>query len=96
MTEQTGAAHPDRAVDAHGLRMLVGWTHATLPNGIDLRIQCAASSAALESQQVEIQHVLMTRNQALLLAKYLLDTTGQSLPPRRKPTLLDRLRPRQS
>jgi hypothetical protein len=65
-----GGAHSDRPL---------GWTDVPLPNGIDLRIQCAASSEALQYQQVEMQHVLMTRNRALFLAKYLLDATEQSL-----------------
>ena len=29
--------------------------------------------------RIEAHHVLMTRNQALLMARYLLDTTGQTL-----------------
>lgn len=44
----------------------------------------------LQAKRVEVPHAgvvdtqryLMTRNQALILAKYLLDSTGQSLPER--------------
>lgn len=82
--EILGREHPDRLVDKHDPRVLVGWTHRETPTGIDLRIQCARSRIALENGQVESNHLLMTRNQALLLAKYLLDSTGQTLdPPRR-------------
>ena len=64
--------------------VVVGWTHHALGASIDLRIQSATSKRALEERQVDSQHFLMTRNQALLLAKYLLDATGQSLPPKTK------------
>lgn len=72
------------AIDRTKLQALVGWTHAALPNGIDLRVQCAPSSRALENEEIEVQHLLMTRNQALLLARYLLEITNQTLPPRRR------------
>lgn len=64
--------------------VVVGWTHRDNGASIDLRIQSAASKRALDESQVDSQHFLMTRNQALLLAKYLLDATGQSLPPKTK------------
>jgi hypothetical protein len=71
--------------------VVVGWTHHDLGSSIDLRIQSAQSQQALDSNNVDNHHFLMTHNQALLLAKYLLDVTGQSLPPRSKPTLWQRL-----
>jgi hypothetical protein len=88
--DQAFMTHPDRVLDQKKLRALVGWTHAALPHGVDLRIQCTASTVALEHQQVETQHLLMTRNQALLLAKYLLDVTGQTLPSRHRPSFFGR------
>lgn len=72
------------------MQALVGWTHAALPNGIDLRVQCAPSSRALENEEIEVQHLVMTRNQALLLARYLLEITGQTLPPRKRRPLFGR------
>jgi len=42
---------------------------------------------ALENGEHETHGVLMTRNQALLLAKYLLDATQQTLPKPVKPSL---------
>jgi hypothetical protein len=82
--EALGHEHPDRLVDKHEPRVVVGWTHRDTPTGIDLRVQSARSRIALENGQVESNHLLMTRNQALLLARYLLESTGQSLePPRR-------------
>ena len=64
---------------------LIGWTHRELPNGIDLRIECARSRIALENDVIEHRDIVMTRNQALLLARYLLKVTGQSLPVEAKP-----------
>lgn len=59
--------------------VLVGWTHTPCGNGVNLRLQSATSPAALRSGEIESNYVLMTRNQALLLARYLLDVTGQTL-----------------
>jgi hypothetical protein len=78
--EVQASDHPDRIVDKHDPRVLVGWTHRDTPSGIDLRLQSTRSRIALENGQVESSHLLMTRNQALLLARYLLDVTGQTLP----------------
>lgn len=64
--------------------VIVGWTHHDLGTSIDLRIQSATSKKALDESQVDSHHFLMTHNQALLLAKFLLDATGQTLPPKAK------------
>ncbi|WP_052130107.1 hypothetical protein [Sphingomonas sp. 35-24ZXX] len=71
---------------------LIGWTHRELPNGIDLRIECARSRIALENDVIEHRDIVMTRNQALLLARYLLKVTGQSLPIEAKPTLWSKVK----
>ena len=71
--------------------VVVGWTHSDLGTSIDLRIQSAQSKQALDDKRVDSHHFLMTHNQALLLAKYLLDTTGQKLPARQKPSLWRRI-----
>lgn len=73
-------------------RALVGWTHLDMPNGIDLRIECARSRIALDNQVIEQRDIVMTRNQALLLARYLLKVTGQTLPEEPRPSLWARLR----
>ncbi|WP_157083069.1 hypothetical protein [Novosphingobium lentum] len=59
--------------------VLVGWTHTPFTKGIDLCVQSTAKSS-LRDHGVDSRHFLMTRNQALILAKYLLDVTGQTLP----------------
>ncbi len=75
--------------------VIVGWTHNDLGSSIDLRIQSAVSKKALEDDCVDSHHFVMTHNQALLLAKYLLDATGQLLPPKAKLSVWRKLmRPR--
>lgn len=71
--------------------VVVGWTHHDLGSSIDLRLQSTVSRAALDENRVDSHHFLMTHSQALMLAKFLLDTTGQSLPQKRKPSVWRRL-----
>jgi hypothetical protein len=71
--------------------VVVGWTHHDLGSSIDLRLQSTVSRAALDENRVDSHHFLMTHSQALMLAKFLLDATGQSLPLKRKPSVWRRL-----
>ena len=71
--------------------VVVGWTHNDLGTSIDLRIQSATSKQALDEKRIDSHHLLMTHNQALLLAKYLLDATGQTLPLKVKPSVWRKL-----
>jgi hypothetical protein len=59
--------------------VLVGWTHTPCGSGVNLRLQSACSPSALRNGEIDSNYLLMTRNQALLLARYLLDVTGQTL-----------------
>lgn len=61
--------------------VLVGWVHHDCARGINLGMQSARSQAAWSRGQIDKRSFMMTRNQALLLAKYLLDATGQRLDP---------------
>ena len=72
--------------------VVVGWTHNDLGTSIDLRLQSAHSKQALDEKRVDSHHFLMTHNQALLPAKYLLDMTGQVLPARQKPSIWRQIR----
>lgn len=76
--------------DSGEFGVLVGWSHTPFARGIDLRVQSAAQ-ASVAAGQIDSRHYLMTKNQALILAKYLLDVTGQELPERKRPGLLRRL-----
>lgn len=89
MTDEAPNEAGSIACDATGV--IIGWTHRDLGTSIDLRIQSAVSQQALDRHAIDSHHFLMTRNQALLLAKYLLDATGQSLPAKTKPSLRRRL-----
>ncbi|MFC4293500.1 hypothetical protein ACFO0A_00350 [Novosphingobium tardum] len=59
--------------------VLVGWTHSPTPHGISLKLQSTESQQQLDRNEVDERHFLLTRNQALLVARYLLEATGQSL-----------------
>ena len=69
----------ESAPDRFGV--LVGWSHTPCGDGINVKVQSAVSRAALSDGRIDSHHLLMTRNQALLLARYLLDATGQTLDP---------------
>jgi hypothetical protein len=72
------AAEPEAGTERYGV--LVGWTHSPCGSGISVRVQSAASRADLAAGRIDSHHLLMTRNQALIFARYLLDATGQALP----------------
>ena len=72
-----------RTPESYGV--LVGWSHSPCGRGINLRVQSAQSQDALQAGRIDAHHLLMTRNQALLMARYLLETTGQTLDMPEKP-----------
>ena len=65
--------------------VLVGWSHSPCGGGINLRVQSAQTQVDLREGRIDAHHLLMTRNQALLMAHYLLETTGQTLDIPQKP-----------
>ena len=78
--------------DVDGPRAVIGWVHHALPHGVELRIQSARSSEALREGAIETSRLVMTRNQALLLARSLLQATDQMLDePQRPRSLLGKL-----
>lgn len=66
-----------RAPETYGV--LVGWSHSPCGGGISLKVQSAQSQVDLRAGRIDAHHLLMTRNQALLMARYLLEATGQTL-----------------
>ncbi len=88
---QSSETLPHEDVGGTRCGVVVGWVHHPVGTGIDLTLQSAVSAEALARDQVNSHHFLMTRNQALLVANYLLDATGQTIPRRRRPSLLRRL-----
>lgn len=75
--------------DRNDFGILVGWSHASFTDKIDLKLQTVQSTRQLKSEELDTHHVVMTASQATLLANYLLQITGQSPPT--KPGLLTRL-----
>jgi len=81
MVDLETTAAPDEAFGTHAFRVIVGWSHQPFSRGIQLKLQSKqAEGAAIGA--VEDHRFLMTRNQALSLARDLLDATGQTLPQR--------------
>ncbi|MBC2666888.1 hypothetical protein H7F51_15320 [Novosphingobium flavum] len=76
-----GPREQERAED---FGVLLGWSHTRTSRGIQLKVQSTSTEAG-NPRDIAARNLLMTRNQALILAKYLLDATGQTLPekPRR-------------
>lgn len=81
----------DEAKDYEQTGVVIGWTHLNMGSSIGLQIQSTVSQAALAEKRIENHRFLMTRNQAMLLAKYLLESTGQSLPAKTQPTVWRKL-----
>lgn len=69
--------------------MLAGWTHSEFSGRLDLRLQTVRSNWRDAPEHVASHHIIMTKNQAAVLANYLFQIAGQS-PPRRR-GLLGRL-----
>jgi hypothetical protein len=70
--------------DRNDYAVLVGWTHSEFADKLDLRLQTVQSTRHLQHGEVDNHHVVMTPNQAVLLANYLFEVTGQTQPsPRR-------------
>ena len=69
--------------------VVVGWSHRVFSRGIDLQLQRQLLGAA--GTEIDSANFLMTPNQALILAQYLLDATGQELPRRRRRDAIGRL-----
>lgn len=73
---------PDNA--SHELAgVVIGWRHRTFARNIHLTVQ-STTRGHISSGAVGTHHLLMTRNQAILLANYLMRLTGQAPEPRRR------------
>lgn len=84
------ATVPDPRGELEDFGVLLGWSHARTSRGIQLKVQSTAPERR-EGREITARNYLMTKNQALILAKYLLDVTGQSLPVRAPEGRLARL-----
>ena len=76
--------------DRNDYGILVGWTHSGFADKINLKLQTVQSTRQLKSEELDNHHIVMTASQAVLLANYLFQITGQT-PPRKKPGRIARL-----
>lgn len=72
------------SVDADTFGVLVGWKHHEFGGKLDLSLQTKLASGHLAKGEVETFHIVMTRQQATVLANYLFKVTGQTRPEPRK------------
>lgn len=63
--------------------VVIGWRHRTFARNIHLTVQ-STTHGTIAPGAVDTHHLLMTRNQAMLLANYLMRLTGQAPEPRRR------------
>ena len=64
--------------------VLVGWSHHLFNDKLDLKLQCVQSTRKLERDALDAHHVMMTREQAAVLANYLFKVSGHTPPGPRK------------
>ncbi|MGV3512554.1 MAG: hypothetical protein ACO1OX_11200 [Novosphingobium sp.] len=70
--------------------VVVGWKHRAFARNIHLTVQSSRTTRPTPDA-IDTHHLLMTRNQAMLLANYLMRLTGQEIPVRPRRTLWQRL-----
>jgi hypothetical protein len=68
--------------DTYGV--LVGWKHQPINGSFDLQLQTKNASGHLARGEVETFHVIMTRQQAGVLANYLFEVSQTTRPGPRK------------
>ncbi len=74
-------------MESHGA--LVGWAHQELGDRLMLKIETVQSSEAAKLVEPDVLRIMMTRNQAAILGRYLLGHSG--LPQPTPPSLFKRL-----
>lgn len=70
--------------------VVIGWNHQSISRNIKLTVQSTLHPSPTPDA-VDTHHLLMTRNQAMLLANYLMGLTGQQSPVPRRRSWLQRL-----
>jgi hypothetical protein len=72
------------------LGVLVGWSHLKQGEGLNLNLQCVRVRGESSRPEVDSHHLMLTRQQAAVLANYLFAASGQA-PPTRRSGFLARL-----
>lgn len=70
--------------------VVIGWGHQSISRNIQLTVQSTVRARPTPAS-VDTHHLLMTRNQAMLLAQYLMRLSGQEVPAPRKSGWIKRL-----
>ncbi|MCB2058122.1 MAG: hypothetical protein H6916_11905 [Novosphingobium sp.] len=65
------------------LGVLVGWSHLKQGDGLNLNLQCVRSRDERSRPEVDSHHLMLTNQQAAVLANYLFEASGQTQPVRR-------------
>lgn len=84
------AESPGKGVPQELSGVVIGWKHQDISRNIQLTVQSTVA-ARPTPDAVDTHHLLMTRNQAMLLAQYLIRLTGQQPPVPTKRGWLKRL-----
>ena len=80
----------DKAVcERESYGVLVNWGMQALGPKLDLKLQCVDSTRCEDRHALDQMHVVMTREQAAVLANYLFEVSGNT-PPRRRRGLFAR------
>jgi hypothetical protein len=80
----------ERARSEESFGVLVGWAHHAFSGKLDLTLQCVQSSRLQDRREIDDHHIVMTPQQAAVLANYLYQISGQT-PPEPRKGLLRRL-----
>lgn len=64
--------------------VLVGWVHHSYDNRVDLKLQCVKSTRREDARAIDDHHIVMTPQQAAVLANYLYQVSGHTPPSARK------------
>jgi hypothetical protein len=75
---------PGESPDHDSFGALVGWNHVEFDGKLVVRLQTVPDPGSLRRKVVDSHHIMLTANQATLLANYLLTITQQTPPRRRK------------
>lgn len=74
----------DDTITRESFGVLVGWAHHSFSNRLDLTLQCVDSTRRSDRGEIDDHHIVMTPQQAAVLANYLYQISGQTRPERRK------------
>ncbi|MFM5948917.1 MAG: hypothetical protein ACKOPM_06770 [Novosphingobium sp.] len=74
----------ENAQDRESFGVLVGWAHHAFNDKLDLTLQCVQSSRLKDRREIDDHHIVMTPQQAAVLANYLYQISGQTPPEPRK------------